>query len=146
MGENHAIDTVKLQELVSANKGKQVLCYSHKPVLDRQAPSDTITINRAAIKSAVDKGFTINLSGNSLSHADELLKLGIAPVVAIVPTEQTKNCLTPAGNRVVICPASVRDDVTCADCGLCARAKREYVIAFPAHGIRKKFLSEQVAA
>ena len=41
---------------------------------------------------------------------------------------------TPEGRHVSICPASVRDDVSCATCGVCAIVSRRTIIGFPAHG------------
>ena len=135
-GFDNRIDRAKLRELTSANKGKDAICYTHYPVLDSQSPH--AAHNREAIKEAAAGGFNINLSANNLAHADKLLALGIASVVAIVPTEQVTNCKTPNNARVVICPASVRDNVTCSTCGLCTTDQRVYVIAFPSHGTAKK--------
>lgn len=146
-GVNEKIDAQKLRELTGATKNKVAWTYTHKGVLDRQTPE--AASNRALIKEANDKGFTVNLSANSLAHADELLKLAIAPVVTVVNSAQVKNCLTPNGARVVICPASTRDRVTCARCGLCANPNRKYVIGFPAHGNAKNVvngIAAQVAA
>lgn len=36
--------------------------------------------------------------------------------------------------RVITCPAEVRDDVTCASCGLCAKSDRQVIIRFTTHG------------
>lgn len=141
-GKNSKIDRPKLREMTEANKNKRNITYTHKPVLSGQAPKSIVKENRAAIKEANSRGFIINLSANSLSHADALLKLGIGPVVSVVPSDQTKNHLTPAGNRVVICPASTHDNVTCSNCGICARGKREYIVGFPAHGISYKKVNE----
>jgi hypothetical protein len=143
-GANDSIDAVKLRELTEANKGKHVICYTHKPVLDWQ--SKEAAANRAAIVEAGANGFNINLSANNLQHADELLALGIAPVASVVPITQMVNCKTPGGARVVICPAVTRDNVTCSACGLCARANREYVIGFPAHGNAKRFVNGVASA
>ncbi|GAD23489.1 hypothetical protein [Acidovorax sp. MR-S7] len=76
----------------------------------------------------------INLSANDLDHADQLVDLGIAPVVTLLPADQVTPTVTPAGRTVAICPASVRDDVSCATCGVCAVAHRKAIIGFPAHG------------
>jgi hypothetical protein len=141
-GANNTIDVNSLKQLVEANKGKKGFTYTHKPVLDRQG--DSAASNREAVKFANENGFTVNLSANNLSHADELLKLGVGPVCAVVPMDVEKNTVTPAGNRVVVCPAAVRDGVSCATCKLCSFAKRQYVIAFPAHGVKKKALSAMV--
>ena len=139
-GTGNVTDAVALAELTKANQGRKGWAYTHRPVLSEQTAqgvsTEAIAANRVAIKAANDGGFTVNLSANNLGMADKLLALGIAPVVSIVPKDVVKNCLTPGGNRVVICPASTRDNVTCARCGLCQRAKRDYVIAFPAHGFR----------
>jgi hypothetical protein len=133
-GKGDEIDVAKLRQLVAANKGKMGFSYTHKSVLFGQFAAS----NRKAIAEANQKGFTINLSGNNLHHADTLASLGIGPVVSVVPENQKKNCKTPAGRRVVICPATIKDDVTCARCGLCANPKRDYIVGFPSHGIQKK--------
>ncbi len=134
-GEGDKTDGKALAEMVAANKGRKGFAYTHRPVLSRQGPAKVIRGNRAAIKAANQNGFTVNLSANTLAHADELLKLGIAPVVSVVPSTQVTNCRTPGGARVLICPASIRENVNCARCGLCQRKDRDYVIAFPAHGV-----------
>jgi hypothetical protein len=133
-GKSEVVDGVQLAQLVAANRGKKGWAYSHKPVLmGRYAKA-----NRNAILAANQDGFTINLSANNLHHADTLASLGIAPVVAIVPSNTSRNTHTPAGRRVVLCPATTRDRVTCARCGICQRTSREYVVGFPAHGIQVK--------
>lgn len=147
-GNNNSINSNMLKELVAAFKNKKAFSYSHKPVLDGQENSETISNNRAAIKHANENGFTINLSANSPEHADKLMALKIAPVASIVNSEQKKNFVTAGGNRVVICPATIRDNVSCSRCGLCQKANREYIIGFPAHGIsfkRVNALIEQAA-
>ncbi len=135
-GHDNRIDRAKLRELTAANKGKSPICYTHYPMLDSQSPH--AAHNRAAVIEAIANGFVINLSANNLAMADELLALKIAPVVAIAPGTQTTNCKTPMGARGVVCPASVREGVTCSTCGICARAKRDYAVLFPAHGNAKR--------
>ena len=77
------------------------------------------------------------MSGNNLAHADELAALDIAPVVVVLPYGTTSNTRTPAGRKVVVCPATQRDTVTCKSCMLCAR-QRDFIIGFPAHGVSAK--------
>jgi hypothetical protein len=84
------------------------------------------------------RGFTVNLSANNLEHADELYALGIAPVVVVLPIDAAKPFMSPAGHWVAICPATQRDDVTCASCGICAHSGRKAIIGFPAHGTGAK--------
>jgi len=128
-GEADTIDVKALGEIVAANTGKRGFTYTHKPM--------TSEANRNAVHSANALGFTVNLSGNSLAHADELADLNIGPVVCVVPVDQTSNTVTPKGRKVVICPATQRDDVSCATCKLCSR-QREAIVAFPAHGASKR--------
>jgi len=129
-GLGDTIDNRALSQLVDANAGKRGFTYTHKPM-------DTAT-NREAVRDANLNGFTINLSGNTLAHADQLADLEIAPVVVVLPADQTENTVTPKGRKVVVCPATIRDDVSCKTCGLCARS-RDAIVGFPAHGnaIRK---------
>ena len=95
--------------------------------------------NDGKIKYANDNGFTVNLSADSLDHADELKALGIGPVVVIVPADQAYNhtITTKAGNKVNICPATYQDNVTCKTCQLCQHAGRSNMVGFPAHGTGK---------
>lgn len=130
MGPADEIDVTALDQLAAANAGKRGFTYTHKPAAS--------ALERDAIKRANDAGFTVNLSANDMSHADRLAALEIAPVVVVMPRDATENTTTPAGRRVVICPATQRDDVSCASCKLCARADRKVIVGFPAHGALAK--------
>lgn len=157
-GEN--VSGQMLGMLVKANTGKRGFTYTHKNPNDPE--------NAKAIASANKKGFTINLSSNNLEQADEYLRLGIGPVVTLIPddfgTEQVttervtakgtakktvgvwKQTRTPGGARVVQCPAEY-SAVSCATCGgpqgpLCGRARRQFVVGFTTHGSSKRKASE----
>jgi hypothetical protein len=136
-GHGDSIDIVALASLVSANNGKRGFTYTHKP---------TTPQNVEAIRDANANGFTINLSGNNLEHADQLADLDAGPVVVVLPADQTENTVTPAGRKVVVCPASIRDGVSCATCKLCAISNRAAIIGFPAHGAAKRKASNIAAA
>ena len=123
------IDYAAVKALADANKGKRGFTYTHHLM--------TRHINRDAVEAANMKGFTINLSGDNIHKADKLAALNIAPVVAIVAPDQLTNFTSAAGNKVVICPAVTRDDVTCETCKMCAIPTRKTIIAFPAHGTGK---------
>lgn len=129
-GAGDTIDAGELAELVEANRGKRGFTYTHKPPV-----GDNVT----AIAAANAGGFTINLSGNNPTHADELAELAIAPVVCVLPSTVSGNAklTTAAGRRIVVCPATYRDDTTCATCGLCQRVDRKVIVGFPAHGASK---------
>lgn len=131
-GAADTLDTAKLGELVAANKGRRGFTYTHKPL--RKAGE------RKAVAAANAAGFTVNLSGNNPSHADKLADMAIAPVVTVLPADVSGNVKleTPKGRRIVVCPATYRDNVNCASCRLCAVANRKVIVGFPAHGASAK--------
>jgi hypothetical protein len=128
-GIGERVDASALAKLTRANKGKRGFTYTHK---------HSTEANREAIRSANANGFTVNLSANTLAHADTLADTECGPVCVVLTSSQTTNTATPAGRKVVVCPATIRDNVTCASCGLCQRAKRSAIIGFPAHGTGAK--------
>ena len=131
-GNRITIDTEALNALVKANRGKLGFTYTHYDAINNKR-------NHAAIEFANKNGFTVNLSGNNLAHADKLKALDIGPVVVVLPStvEGNQKLTTPNGHKVVVCPATYRDDVSCKTCGLCAK-QRDAIVGFPAHGVQKK--------
>ena len=128
-GAGDTLDVQALDHLTAANTGKRGFTYTHKPLNSIE--------ERYAVKRANMGGFTVNLSANDLHHADELASLRIAPVVTVLPSDATENTVTPQGRKVVVCPAAIRDDISCATCGLCQK-QRDAIVGFPAHGSGKK--------
>lgn len=124
-GDGVNIDRTALEKLLVANFGKRGFTYTH------YRPSNQN--NADAIAWANLRGLTVNMSANNLSEADELYDLGIAPVVTVLPYDVKENVKTPKGRTVVVCPATQREDVSCATCQLCQRP-RETIVGFPAHG------------
>jgi hypothetical protein len=104
------------------------------------------TNNRDVLRSAREAGFPVNLSSDSLSEADAKADLNIGPVVVAIPEHGPYPTRTPAGRSVVVCPA-VRfpGKITCESCQLCAIGTRKSIVAFPAHGVKKRALSEHLA-
>jgi hypothetical protein len=134
-GVNNAINSDELSQITEANKGRRGWTYTHKPL---EGNGNIETGNRAAVRHANRNGFIVNLSANSLSHADRLADLDCGPVVAIVPENAPATLQTPAGRKAIVCPAQQRDDITCADCQLCQRGSRSVIIAFRVHGQSKR--------
>jgi hypothetical protein len=156
-GYGPQIDGTLLEELVAANSGKNVIAFTHKPVL---GDNPIAIANRRLIAAAIKAGFTINLSADNPADADRLAELGIAPVVTVLARAYARRAIrhrfkrrrdawaetigewrdrtaslprhTPAGRRMAICPATY-SDATCKTCGACARV-RDTAIGFPAHG------------
>jgi hypothetical protein len=139
------IDADALAMLVEANTGRRGFTYTHHRPADAE--------NAMAIASANAHGFTVNLSADSVSEADALADLNIGPVACVLPREYERANAkgqwletadeyrarvaplpheTPAGRRIVVCPATTRD-TSCAECQLCQR-QRSTIVGFPAHG------------
>ncbi len=134
-GAGDSIDTEALAQLVQANRSKRGFTYTHKPCL---GDSNQGTANRAAVRFANGHGFTINLSANSLGHADTLTALDAGPVVAVVPSDFPDRGVTPAGRRVVVCPAQRIPGMSCDRCRLCSLADRPFIVGFRPHGSGRK--------
>lgn len=134
---NELIDNVKLNALVKANKDKKGFTYTHHKLTNKH--------NRLAIKKANDNGFTINISADNMQIADDYIKLDIAPVVVVVNSDVKENLKTPNGHDIIICPATIKDNVTCKTCQLCQK-QRSIIVGFPAHGISKKHVNGLIVA
>jgi hypothetical protein len=130
-GESDFLDFAALAQLVKANTGRRGFTYTHKPMNTAR--------NRRAVARANRNGFTVNLSANNLVEADSLAALEIGPVVVILdkPEGERHDMTTPSGRRVVTCPATYREDVTCQSCQLCQR-QRDVIVGFLAHGNAKR--------
>ena len=131
-GAGEDVDEAALHELVAANRsaGARGFTFTHK------AP-------RFVFRMANNRGFTINLSADTLPAADELARADVGPVAVILPHDAPKHLKTPAGRHVVVCLAQT-DDLTCADCQLCAQPQRRSVVGFRAHGQYKAHVPELV--
>jgi hypothetical protein len=128
-GQNNTIDIDKLQQLVTANQGKNGFTYTHYPIDN--------SINLAAIQSANAAGFTINISAESLEQADQAYNLGLPSTVVLSTNPGTSTFKSPAGNTIAICPAQLKDDVSCKTCQLCQKSSRKAIVGFIAHGSSK---------
>lgn len=141
-GIGNRIDARALDELAKASAGKRGFTYTHKPVISTPSvPASVVSSNLKSVRNAVDAGFVVNLSGNSISHADELAKTGL-PVATVVPPESPDRFVTPSGNRVVICPAQRVNGLNCDKCRLCSKSDRGVIIGFKPHGAGHKKVSK----
>ena len=133
-GAGERLNCKMMGELVSANDWRRGFTYTHKQ-LARYA-------ERVAVRSANARGFVVNLSANSPSHADQRADLDCGPVVCVVPTGTPPVSYTPAGRKIVICPAQQRAGVTCQSCRLCAQGSRSVIVGFLPHGNRADSVSQ----
>ena len=130
------IDGNKVVELAEANRGRKGYTYCHHPLTDT---------NLGIIKYANAAGFTVNVSTESVEVADQVMSEHKIPAVAVVNSDKTDRFYrTESGRKVITCPATLHENVTCATCGLCQQADREFIVAFPAHGTAKKTVNEIV--
>lgn len=138
-GNLNKIDHSLLAKLVEANRGRLGFTYTHKPVGEK----GQALVNARAIYAANKSGFTINLSADCLSEADELFDLGIGPVVTVLPSDAPQVSKTSKGRRVIACPAETKD-ITCSTCKLCQKRDRKTIIGFRAHGNRKNLVNKRL--
>jgi hypothetical protein len=138
-GDGVTIDAGALKKLVGANKGKRGFTYTHYPLTPE---------NVAAVEAANAQGFTINVSCDTLAQSDALLGKIAAPRVVVLPsTETRKSFFSEVGDRIVVCPATYNERVSCSTCELCfGSSPTRAVIGFPAHGTKKKVIDIRLAA
>ena len=121
-GQGETLDRQALDKLVRANRGRRGFTYTHK------------LTDLDAIRDATARGFTVNVSADSVALADHYYAQDL-PVTVVVPRDAPEVTYTPEGVRIVVCPAQTRQDVTCQICGLCAVASRRAIVGFRAHGV-----------
>lgn len=134
-GVGESLDSTRLVQLTNANRGRRGFTFTHK---------HRATTHRATIQRANENGFTVNLSADSMGEAEQLRGLGF-PVAVVLPRDEERPYFdTASGTRVVVCPATRSERVTCASCGLCQVAGRKSIVGFPAHGHQHRKISERV--
>ena len=70
--KKNKIDSKKLKQLVKANRGGKVICYTHHHTILSGKKRKLSEHNLNLIRYANNKGFTINLSADTLEQADIL--------------------------------------------------------------------------
>ena len=126
--------------LSAVGKGKKGFTYTHYPVVKIDGTSQrTINSNRSTIGELNDNGFTVNVSANSPTHADDIIDSGInAPVVTVLPRRFKKQKVTfsktPKGRTIITCPAVIEKKMNCRKCRACMNPARKVIIGFPTHG------------
>jgi hypothetical protein len=127
-----------LRGLIGANRGRRGYTYSHHDL--------ALGENLALIRQANRQGFTINVSTETEAAADRAVAAGLPAVVAVPSTETRTAWDTPAGNRVVVCPAQREGStVDCATCQLCYQRPAGLIVAFLAHGTSKAKANAAIA-
>jgi hypothetical protein len=131
------IDGQTVAGLADANRGRKGYTYTHHTLNSH---------NLQVIKEANAKGFTINASTEDVEVADAVMTEHNIPAVAVVKSDKIDRFYkTSSGRKVITCPATIHENVSCATCGLCQKADRDFIIAFPAHGNAKRTVNDIVA-
>jgi hypothetical protein len=132
--QDNLMDARAIQELVLANKGKKGFTYTHYPMT---------MLHRHIVSDANQKGFTINVSCETVQDAVKYHKQGL-PSVTLLPIDAPPKIVYD-GVVVATCPATYKD-TSCKECGLCARSDRNVVVGFPVHGTRKNAAATNLIA
>lgn len=135
---NQAGDVHSAEELRGiAASGEHLVGWSYTHRKD----ADTL---RAVRDTARAGGISWNASADTLAEAAEHMRAGI-PTVVVVRSDAPKVTRLPEG-RAVVCWAQQAEGRTCSDCrgarGVpwCADGKRDFAVAFRAHGARARKL------
>lgn len=134
-GAADRLDVGKLNDLALCNAGKRGFSFTHYPLRGAS--------ERAAVKAANADGFTVNLSADTLEHADQRAELDVGPVAVTLASDAPPHQRTPAGRHVVLCPAET-NGLTCSSCQLCAQPQRKAIVGFRAHGQWSRRIDERL--
>lgn len=102
-----------------------------------------------AMRTLGEGGLVINASADGLPEAHYLASLGL-PTVVTLPQEAPKVTRASQSQRVIVCWAQQAEGRTCADCrgarGIpwCADARRDFIVGFRAHGVKKAALNRRL--
>lgn len=120
-----------LNGLVSVVKARrlQAWTYTHHDHM--------IGENAKLLRRANREGLRINVSTETEESADRAIAAGLPAVLAVSSHESRTVWRTADRNLVKVCPAQIRD-TDCSRCMLCHKRGSKVIIAFLAHGIRKK--------
>jgi hypothetical protein len=139
--QNGTIDAVKLLKLANTVKNRliETILYTHHSIDN--------ALNVSALKLAFSKGLHINISCEDTNKAKQALNYGLNAVI-VLPTGSIHKVIKQDDMTIVRCPAEYKDSIQCANCMICAkdRVQKRVVVAFTAHGAKKRALSEKLVA
>ena len=118
----------------AAQHGSQVFGYTHSLAFRRMSAD----LWRTAMPN-----YTMNVSCHTVKEVEQVIESGHD---AVISTDDVEHGQMIGDKRIVQCPATTRDDVTCDTCRLCAKANRKAVVWFPLHGVQVRKAREAVAS
>ena len=136
--QDHQGRIVKDQAFILADifrtAGVQAFTYTHHKQDGHNLP---------VIRALPAAGLFVNLSCDSEAQASKRHREGF-PAVCVVPADDSRKAWNDEhGTRFKVCPAQLADGVTCQTCKACT-GTRDYVVAFRAHGSRKRKVGERL--
>ena len=133
---NGTINRKMMKGLIKANRGKKGFTYTHHVINEA---------NLTTLREAIAGGFTINVSCESIEQVDAARRLGLPAVLVVAKHEAPlKGAMTPDGHPLRRCPAETTN-ITCSNCGICAKPDRQTVIVFTTHGPGTKKVHARLA-
>jgi hypothetical protein len=100
--------------------------------------------NAELLRRAFRSGLTINVSTETVEAADAAIAAGLPATITVPSTEERTTWRTPERNLVMVCPAQ-RRETDCSQCMLCHKRGKRVIVAFTAHGTRKKKADQLLA-
>lgn len=126
------LDSILIRDLIKAWKSARVTAYTY-------THADKTAKNFAKVQRAIENGFIINMSCETMEQVKVCYENNVPSVLAVYEwTKKDKVTRRINGITYRLCPACYDKNVTCRDCGKCWKKDRKEVIVFPAHGAGKK--------
>lgn len=125
MCNGNDLDEELIDYLCECFTGRPAWTYTHARKTER---------NFRIAKEAIEKGFVINFSCESIEEVEKVRAAGLPAVLAC---ESIKEDFIYNGTKYMNCPSNTVGK-KCSDCTICRTATRNVVVCFPAHGARKK--------
>ncbi len=88
--------------------------------------------NVAEIKRMREHGIIYSFSCEKIEEVKKALENGCDAVLSVETMEDRVKVVD--GIKFVKCPNSQNENIKCANCGICAKPNRKFVIVFPLHG------------
>ena len=129
------ISRTYIKGITEANQGLKGYTYTHNRL--------DIGENISLLKTANKQGFTVNISTESETAADNAVLNSLPAVIVVKSTEKRRSWFTENKNKILVCPAQDETkNVNCIDCQLCQHRPKNLIIAFLAHGNMSKLIDK----
>lgn len=142
------IDRNFLNSLIKSSRHTKPICFTHH--------NDFETI-KLANKKGLNLIFSLN-NLNELGNVPDDIPLSV-PVNSSFcrnkkesltsfkkrvkePLKNLRNNYRNYNKKMILCPATYMEDMTCEKCKICTKLKSDELVMFPSHGIRKNKLNE----